>query len=71
MAREVKGFSISVKQPDGSWTVSEPLDIEDYYNDTTTAMMTISSDEMTMILAVQRKDGKVSTIFIFRIISEG
>ena len=53
-----KGFSISEKQSDGSWAFPEPLDIEDYYNDTTTAMMTISSDELTMILAVQRKDSK-------------
>ncbi|HEY3875364.1 MAG TPA: OmpA family protein [Candidatus Kapabacteria bacterium] len=53
-----KGFSVSEKQPDGSWAFPEPLDIEDYYNDTTTAMMTISSDEKEMILAVQRKDTK-------------
>ncbi len=53
-----KGFSISTKQPDGSWSFPDPLEIQDYYNDTTTAMMTISSDEQTMILALQRKDGK-------------
>ncbi len=53
-----KGFSLSEKQQDGAWSFPEPLDIEDYYNDTTTAMMTISSDEKMMILAVQRKEGK-------------
>ncbi len=53
-----KGFSMSEKQPDGSWAFPEPLDIEDYYNDTTNATMTVSSDEQTMILALDRKDGK-------------
>jgi outer membrane protein OmpA-like peptidoglycan-associated protein len=53
-----KGFSVSVKQPDGSWGFPEPLEIDDYYNDTSIAMMTISSDEMTMILSVERKDSK-------------
>lgn len=53
-----KGFSISEKQPDGSWGFPEPLTIDDYYNDTSIAMMTISSDEKMMILAVQRKDSK-------------
>ncbi len=53
-----KGFSLSEKQGDGSWSFPEPLEIEDYYNDTSTAMMTISSDEKMMILSVQRKDSK-------------
>ncbi len=53
-----KGFSVSIKQPDGSWGFPEPLDIDDYYNDTSIAMMTISSDEKIMILSVQRKDSK-------------
>ncbi len=53
-----KGFSVSIKQPDGSWSFPEPLDIDNYYNDTTIAMMTISSDEKTMILSLQRKDSK-------------
>lgn len=52
-----KGFSMSTKQADGSWSFPEPLEIEDYYNDTTIAMMTISNDEETLVLAVQRKDG--------------
>jgi len=53
-----KGFSLSEKQPDGSWGFPQPLDIDDYYNDTSIAMMTISSDEKTMMLSVQRKDSK-------------
>lgn len=52
-----KGFSMSEKQPDGSWAFPEPLEIDDYYNDTTIAMMTISNDEKSMILALKRKDG--------------
>ena len=52
-----KGFSISSRQPDGSWSFPEPLDIQDYYNDTTQAMMTVSSDEQTIIFSLQRKDG--------------
>ena len=53
-----KGFSVSVKQADGSWAFPQPLDIEDYYNDTTTAMMTVSNDEKFMIMSVQRTEGK-------------
>ena len=53
-----KGFSMSTKQPDGSWGYPEPLVIDDYYNDTTTAMMTISSDEKTIIFSLMRKGGK-------------
>ena len=58
MAREVKDFR-SPRSVDGSGMVSELLDIEDYYAQIPIpAMMTISSDELTMILAVQRKDSK-------------
>ena len=53
-----RGFSVSEKAPNGSWSFPEPLDIDDYYNDTTIAMMSISSDEKTMILSLQRKDSK-------------
>ncbi|MDP4198791.1 MAG: OmpA family protein [Bacteroidota bacterium] len=52
-----KGFSMSSKQPDGSWSFPEPLLIDDYYNDTSIAMMTISGDEKYMILSLKRKDG--------------
>jgi outer membrane protein OmpA-like peptidoglycan-associated protein len=52
-----KGFSVSEKQPDGSWAFPKPLDIKDYYNDTSTAMMTVSNDEQTIIFSIQRKDG--------------
>jgi outer membrane protein OmpA-like peptidoglycan-associated protein len=53
-----KGFSMSAKQPDGSWAFPEPLEIDDYYNDTTTAMMTVSADEKTIIFSFKRKEGK-------------
>ncbi|HWF45104.1 MAG TPA: OmpA family protein [Candidatus Kapabacteria bacterium] len=53
-----KGFSISEKQPDGTWSFPEPLDIDDYYNDTSIAMMTVSSDEQTIIFSLKRKDSK-------------
>ncbi len=53
-----KGFSMSTKLADGSWGFPEPLVIDDYYNDTNTAMMAVSSDEKTMIFSLQRKDGK-------------
>src|SRR5207248_2767746 len=53
-----KGFSISTKQPDKSWSFPDPLDIENYYNDTSVAMMSVSNDEKVMILALQRKDSK-------------
>jgi len=52
-----KGFSISSKRPDGSWSFPEALEIQDYYNDTTLSTMTISSDEQTIIFSLQRKDG--------------
>ena len=52
-----KGFSVSQKQPDGSWAYPEGLEIDDYYNDTTISMMTISNDEKTIIFALKRKDG--------------
>jgi outer membrane protein OmpA-like peptidoglycan-associated protein len=53
-----KGFSVSTKGEDGRWSFPDSLDIEDYYNDTTTAAMSISSDEQTIIFSLHRKDGK-------------
>lgn len=52
-----KGFSISTKGPDGQWQFPEPLEIEDYYNDTSIAMMAISQKEDILLLSVKRKDG--------------
>lgn len=52
-----KGFSVSTKGPDGTWQFPEALDIEDYYNDTTIAMMAISQTEDILLLSVKRKDG--------------
>jgi outer membrane protein OmpA-like peptidoglycan-associated protein len=53
----LKGFSMSTKQDDGSWSFPKALEIEDYYNDTTISMMSVSTDEQHLILALKRKDG--------------
>jgi outer membrane protein OmpA-like peptidoglycan-associated protein len=52
-----KGFSVSTKGPNGVWQFPEPLEIDDYYNDTTVAMMAVSQAEDVLILSVKRKDG--------------
>ncbi|HET6510945.1 MAG TPA: hypothetical protein VFH43_02045, partial [Candidatus Kapabacteria bacterium] len=52
-----KGFSVSTKAADGTWQFPEPLEIEDYYNDTSIAMMAVSQTEDIMLLSVKRKDG--------------
>jgi outer membrane protein OmpA-like peptidoglycan-associated protein len=52
-----KGFSVSTKGANGVWQFPEPLEIEDYYNDTTVAMMAVSQAEDVLILSVMRKDG--------------
>jgi outer membrane protein OmpA-like peptidoglycan-associated protein len=52
-----KGFSVSTKAEDGTWMFPEPLVVEDYYNDTTIAMMAISQKEDILLLSVKRKDG--------------
>jgi outer membrane protein OmpA-like peptidoglycan-associated protein len=52
-----KGFSVSTKGADGQWLFPEPLEIEDYYNDASIAMMAISQNEDILLLSVQRKDG--------------
>lgn len=53
-----KGFSVSTKDASGKWSFPDSLDIEDYYNDTTTAAMSVSSDEQTIIFSLHRKDGQ-------------
>lgn len=53
-----KGFSVSTKDASGRWSFPETLEIEDYYNDTTTAAMSISSDERTIVFSLHRKNGK-------------
>lgn len=52
-----KGFSVSTKSSGGGWSYPDSLEIEDYYNDTTTAAMSISSDEQTIVFSLHRKDG--------------
>ncbi len=53
-----KGFSISVRAEDGTWSFPDSLQIVNYYNDTNTAMMTVSIDEETIIFSLLRKDTK-------------
>jgi outer membrane protein OmpA-like peptidoglycan-associated protein len=40
------------------WTFPEALEIEDYYNDTNIAMMTVSVPEDIIVFSLKRKDGK-------------
>jgi len=53
-----KGFSVSERAADGSWQYPVPLEIENYYNDTTVATMAVSNDEKVLILSLKRKDSK-------------
>lgn len=53
-----KGFSISERASDGSWKYPTPLEIENYYNDTTVATLSVSNDENVLILSLKRKDSK-------------
>jgi outer membrane protein OmpA-like peptidoglycan-associated protein len=53
-----KGFSVSERAPDGSWNYPTALEIENYYNDTTTATLGISHDENVLIMSLRRKDSK-------------
>lgn len=53
-----KGFSISHRAEDGRWLFPEPMNIEDYYNDTSIAMMAVSQAENVIVLSLKRKDGR-------------
>ncbi len=53
-----KGFSVSERAEDGSWQYPVPLEIDNYYNDTTVATMAVSNDENVLILSLKRKDSK-------------
>ncbi len=53
-----KGFSVSERNPDGSWAYPTPLEIENYYNDTTVAGLAVSNDENVLLLSLKRKDSK-------------
>lgn len=53
-----KGFSVSERAPDGSWNYPSPLEIENYYNDTTTATLGVSHDENVLIMSLKRQDSK-------------
>jgi outer membrane protein OmpA-like peptidoglycan-associated protein len=53
-----KGFSVSERGADGSWNYPTPLEIDNYYNDTTTATLGVSYDESVLIMSIKRKDSK-------------
>lgn len=53
-----KGFSVSERAEDGSWQYPIPLDIGNYYNDTTIATLSVSRDENVLILSLKRKDSR-------------
>lgn len=53
-----KGFSISDRAADGSWEYPKPLDIANYYNDTTVATLAVSTDESVLMLSLKRADSK-------------
>lgn len=53
-----KGFSVSERAPDGSWGYPIPLEIANYYNDTTVAGLAVSNDERVLLLSLKRKDSK-------------
>ncbi len=51
-----QGVSMSVKQPDGSWSKPKNLDIVDDYNKSEKANYFLSDDMETIIMSVERKD---------------
>lgn len=53
-----KGFSVSERAADGSWQYPTPLEIANYYNDTTVATMAVSNDEKVLIFSLKRRDSK-------------
>lgn len=53
-----KGFSISARAEDGTWPYPTPLEIANYYNDTTVATLAVSNDENVLVLSLKRKDSK-------------
>ena len=53
-----KGFSASDRSEEGIWQFPVPLEIENYYNDTTIATLGVSNDENVLLLSLKRKDSK-------------
>ncbi len=51
-----KGFSRTQQLDDGSWTFPQPININNYHNSGPDVNMTLSSDGMVMILALERSD---------------
>jgi len=52
-----KGFSITERQADNSWSFPEPLPINDYHNSGEDVNLTMSKDGSVMILSMERGDG--------------
>ncbi len=51
-----KGISVSHRQKDGSWSVPQKIEIEDFKNDWQYQNFTLSSDMSVLIMAVERPD---------------
>ena len=51
-----KGFSISRKQHDGSWSFPESINIKNYYNTSSDVNLAMSSNGETIILSMERPD---------------
>lgn len=52
-----KGFSTSVRLPNGYWTFPKPVQIDGYHNNGPDVSVSMSNDGQTMILALDREDG--------------
>ena len=51
-----KGFSISRKMNDGSWTFPEPINIKNYYNTSSDVNLAMSANGEVIILSMERPD---------------
>ena len=51
-----KGFSISRKMQDGSWSFPEPIQIQNYYNTSSDVNLAMSSNGEVIILSMERPD---------------
>ncbi len=63
-----KGFSLSRRLPDGSWSFPQPVNINNYHNSGPDVSMTMSVDGNVIILAMERHDayGKSDLYVSFR-----
>ena len=51
-----KGFSISRKKYDGTWSFPEPINIQNYYNTSSDVNLAMSSNGEVIILSMERPD---------------